>query len=498
MPRPFRFSGQDLEYDSRDFGVRDSASPAKADDADVWMINDPRVEMIMMRRVRVAIVAIVAVGAAMLMGGPRVSAQKNATAKGAGGGAERAATIDMNVVKPETEGFSSERLENLHALMQGNVDRKELPGAVTILARHGKVIDYRVYGFKDLESGAKLEKDSIFRDFSMTKPVTAVAMMILYEQGKWLPMDPISKYIPEFKDLKVFKDVDAAGNMVVEEPKHAPTMGELMTHTAGFTYGFFGDTPVDKEYAKQNVMNSKSLQEFIDKLSKIPLMYQPGTKWSYSASMDVQGYIIEKLSGQSLPDFYAEHIFKPLGMKDAGFFVPAEKRDRFVTVYQAAAGEPLKPMNPRFNYESQPGMPSGGGGMVSTAEDYYRFASMLANGGELNGVGIISPESVKLMSSNHLAPNLLTGEFGIGMHTMRAGFGYGYNCAVIFDPPMAGFADGKGEYFWDGAAGTWFWVDPTNDVVFVGMIQRMLGPASPNVEYGSRSTIYGALVEPKK
>jgi CubicO group peptidase (beta-lactamase class C family) len=227
-------------------------------------------------------------------------------------------------------------------------------------------------------------------------------------------------------------------------------------------------------------------------------MYQPGTKWSYSASMDVQGYIIEKLSGQSLPDFYAEHIFKPLGMKDAGFFVPAEKRDRFVTVYQAAAGEPLKPMNPRFNYESQPGMPSGGGGMVSTAEDYYRFASMLANGGELNGVRIISPESVKLMSSNHLAPNLLMGEFGIGMHTMRAGFGYGYNCAVIFDPPMAGFADGKGEYFWDGAAGTWFWVDPTNDVVFVGMIQRMLGPASPNVEYGSRSTIYGALVEPKK
>jgi CubicO group peptidase (beta-lactamase class C family) len=448
-----------------------------------------------MRRVAAAVVAVMMCVSVVVVS---VSAQKASPAKSAGGGGERAATIDMNLAKPEAVGFSAERLENLHKLMQGTVDRKELPGAVTILARHGKVVDYRVYGVKDMESGAKLEKDSIFRDFSMTKPVTAVAMMILYEQGKWLPMDPISKFIPEFAHLKVFKDVDAAGNMVVEEPKHAPTMGELMTHTAGFTYGFFGNTAVDKEYAKQNVMGSKSLQEFIDKVAKIPLMYQPGTKWSYSASMDVQGYIIEKLSGQSLPDFYAEHIFKPLGMKDAGFFVPAEKRDRFVTLYQGATNEPLKPATAGGNYDQTPGMPSGGGGMVSTAEDYFRFASMLANGGELNGVRIISPESVALMSSNHLAPNLLTGEFGIGMHTMRAGFGYGYNCAVIFDPPMAGFPDGKGEYFWDGAAGTWFWVDPTNDVVFVGMIQRMLGPASPNVEYGSRSTIYGALVEPKK
>jgi len=445
-------------------------------------------------------VAVAAVGLLLCVGGVGVSvaAQKAAPSKSAGGGAERTATIDMNVVKPEAVGFSAERLENLHRLMQGTVDRKELPGAVTILARHGKVVDYRVYGVKDIESGAKLTQDSIFRDFSMTKPVTAVAMMILYEQGKWLPMDPISKFIPEFAHLKVFKDVDAAGNMVVEEPKHPPTMGELMTHTAGFTYGFFGNSPVDKEYSKQDVMNSKSLQEFIDKLAKIPLMYQPGTKWSYSASMDVQGYIIEKLSGRSLPDFYAEHIFKPLGMKDAGFFVPSEKRDRFVTLYQGAANEPLKPAAVGGKYDQAPGMPSGGGGMVSTAEDYFRFASMLANGGELNGVRIISPESVALMSSNHLAPNLLTGEFGIGMHVMRAGFGYGYNCAVIFDPAMAGFSDGKGEYFWDGAAGTWFWVDPTNDVVFVGMIQRMLGPASPNVEYGSRSAIYGALVEPKK
>jgi CubicO group peptidase (beta-lactamase class C family) len=422
-------------------------------------------------------VVVIFVGVVAAVGGTGVWAQKAATGKDAGGGAERAATIAMTVVKPETVGFSAERLENFHKLMQGTVDRKELPGAVTILARHGKVIDYRVYGVKDLESGAALSKDSIFRDFSMTKPVTAVAMMILYEQGKWLPADPISKFIPEFEHLKVFKDVDAAGNMVVEEPKHAPTMGELMTHTAGFTYGFFGNSPVDKEYSKQNVMGSKSLEEFIDKVAKIPLMYQPGTKWSYSASMDVQGYIIEKLSGQSLPEFYAEHIFKPLGMKDAGFFVTAEKRDRFVTLYQGMEKEPLKAVKFGGDYDAAPGMPSGGGRMVSTAEDYYRFASMLANGGELNGVRIISPASVALMSANHLAPHLLTGEFGIGPHTMRAGFGYGYNCAVVFDPPTAGLSDGRGEFF---------------------LIQRMLGPASPNVEYLSRSTIYGALVEPKK
>ena len=280
-----------------------------------------------MNRVRVAAVVAV-VGVIAAVGGTGVWAQKSATGKGAGGGAERAATIDMNVVKPETVGFSAERLENFHALMQGTVDRKELPGAVTILARHGKVVDYRVYGVKDLESGAKLEKDSIFRDFSMTKPVTAVAMMILYEQGKWLPCDPIAKFIPEFEHLKVFKDVDAAGNMVVEEPKHAPTMGELMTHTAGFTYGFFGNTAVDKEYSKQNVMGSKSLQEFIDKLAKIPLMYQPGTKWSYSASMDVQGYIIEKLSGQEFAGILCGAHFQTAGDEGCGIFCAGRSADR--------------------------------------------------------------------------------------------------------------------------------------------------------------------------
>jgi CubicO group peptidase (beta-lactamase class C family) len=409
------------------------------------------------------------------------------------------ATVDMTLTKPESVGFSPERLERLHALMQQVVDQKQLPGAVTLLARHGKVVDYRTYGMRDAASGAPMMRDTIFRAFSMTKPVTGVAMMLLYEQGKWLPSDPIAKYIPEFAHLKVCKGVDAAGNMILEDPIHPPTMQELMTHTAGFVYGFFGNTPVDKEYQKAGVMQSKSLREFIEKLAKIPLAYQPGTKWVYSASMDIQGYIIEKLSGQTLPDFMQEHIFKPLGMKDSGFFVPADKRGRFVTIYRSnEKGEVIPAPGFGGEYAEQPGMPSGGGGMVSTAEDYFRFAEMLANGGELNGVRILSPAAVQLMSANHLAPNLLTGEFGIGAQVMRPGLGYGYDCAVEYDPLEANLPDGRGTFFWDGAAGTWFWIDPTNDVVFIGMVQRVLGPDSPQVEYQSRPVVYEALVNPKK
>jgi CubicO group peptidase (beta-lactamase class C family) len=411
--------------------------------------------------------------------------------------------VDLTVVKPETVGFSSERLERLHALMQQVVDQKQIAGIVTILARHGKVVDYRTYGDRDMASGAPMTKDVIFRDFSMTKPVTGVAMMILYEEGKWLPSDPISKYIPEFAHLKVYKGIGADGGMILVDPDHAPTMRELMTHTAGFTYGIFGTTPVDAMYRDAKILGSKNLQEFIDKLAKIPLLYQPGKGWTYSVSMDIQGYIVEKLSGQTLPQFYREHIFQPLGMKDAGFYVPADKRTRFTTLYQTGDNGGIVPADrgpggAASAYSAEPGMPSGGGGMVSTAEDYYRFAQMLADGGELNGTRILAPATVKLMSSNHLPASLLTGEFGIGLQTMRPGFGYGYDCAVVFDPPEANLPEGKGTFFWDGAAGTWFWIDPTNDVVFVGMIQRILGPASPNLEFLSRSVVYQALVDPAK
>lgn len=449
-----------------------------------------------MKLTRLALVVHLALAAALafstlLSPAQQPHAPKNATGK-----------LDLSLVKPETVGFSSERLENLHAIMQQAVDQKRIAGIVTILARHGKVVDYRTYGVSDLASGKPIQKDAIFRDFSMTKPITGVAMMILYEQGKWLPSDPISKFIPAFAHLKVYGGVGADGKMILVEPDHPPTMRELMSHTAGFTYGFFGDTPVDKIYRDANLLASTNLQDFIDKLAKIPLLYQPGKGWTYSMSMDIEGYIVEKLSGQSLPDFTRDHIFQPLGMRDAGFYVPADKRSRFVTLYRSGPdGELLAdPGASRRSgdYDVQPSMPSGGGGMVSTAEDYYRFATMMLNGGQLDGARILAPATVKLMTSNHVPAELLTGKYGIGYQIMRPGFGYGYNCAVVFDPPEANLSDGKGEFFWDGAAGTWFWVDPSNDIVFVGMIQRMLGPASPNLEYKSRAAVYGALVDPSK
>jgi len=346
-----------------------------------------------------------------------------------------------------------------------------------------------------------MTRDTIFRIFSMTKPVTGVAMMILYEEGKWDPLDPVSKYIPEFAHLKVFKGADQSGNMIVEDPVHPPTMRELMTHTAGFTYGFFGNTLVDKMYLDQQVWQSRSLQEMIDKLAKIPLLYQPGTRWVYGASMDIQGYIVEKLSGQSLPDFMQQHIFGPLGMKDTGFFVPPEKRNRFATLYASGQNGELvlnaAPGATADDYATQPSMPSGGGGMVSTAEDYLRFAQMLLNGGELDGVRILAPATVRLMTTNHLAPSLMTGEFSIGPAIIRPGMGWGYDCAVYTDPLEADEVVGKGTFFWLGAADTWFWVDPTNDLIFVGMTQRRIGPGEPNVEALSQPVVYQALVKPR-
>jgi CubicO group peptidase (beta-lactamase class C family) len=420
---------------------------------------------------------------------PAVRAQKPA-----------APVVDMTPVSPESAGFSSERLERLHAYFQLEIDQKQLAGAITLLARHGKIVDYRTYGVRNMATGAPMTKDTIFRDYSMTKPLTGVSMMLLYEQGKWLPMNPISKYIPEFANLKVFNGFSPTGKMLLAEPQHAPTMHELMTHSAGFSYGD-GESPVDGMYKDLKVRDTKDLQEMINRLAQIPLNYQPGTNWRYSMSMDIQGYVVEKLSGQSLPDFMHDHIFAPLGMKDAGFYVPADKRARFAAGYQEVDGklvaEPTENGIPT-DYAEQPGAPSGGGGLVSTAEDYYRFAQMLLNGGELGGVRILAPATVKLMTSNHLPAQLLTGQFSIGMHVMRPGFGYGYDCAVIYDPPAADLPDGKGTFFWDGAAGTLFWDDPENDIVFVGMIQRRLSPDNHPLIYRTRALVYQALVDPSK
>ena len=403
--------------------------------------------------------------------------------------------------KPEALGFSTERLRWLHEAVQREVDEQRLAGVTTLLLRHGQVVEERSYGLKDIATGAPMTNDTIFRIYSMTKPVTGVAMMILYEEGKWRPTDPIAKFIPEFANLNVFKGTDPSGVILTEPPAHPPTMGELMTHTAGFTYGFFGSTPVDKLYLEKNWPAATSLHDLVQRLAGIPLLYQPGTKWVYSVSMDIQGYIIEKLTGKSLPDFMEERIFKPLRMKDTAFFVPKDKRARFATLYgEDPEGKLIvngAASGPKADYVSQPGAAQGGGGLVSTTGDYARFAQMLLNHGVLDGARILAPATVDLMTTNHLAPRLLTGEFGIVGVVMQPGHGWAYDMAVYPDPAAVQEVVGKGTYYWAGAADTWFWVDPANDLIFVGMTQRMLGPHWPDVQGLTHAPVYAALVNPK-
>jgi CubicO group peptidase (beta-lactamase class C family) len=411
----------------------------------------------------------------------------------------QAAASPLPVSSPEAVGFSSARLQRLDHAMRDAINAKELAGVVTAVARHGKLVNLSAQGFQDVANGTPMREDTIFRIYSMTKPITGVAMMMLYEEGKWSPSDRLSTLIPEFASLKVFAGADKDGKLILEEPAHPPTIGELMTHTAGFTYGVFGDSPVDKLYQNDNPLRSGSLQEFIGKLARLPLAYQPGEAWVYSVSVDVQGYLVERLSGKPLPDFMRERIFDPLGMKDTAFAVPESKLGRLATTYTADPKTGALQARPRDpNVSRVPGMASGGGGLYSTAADYLRFAQMLLNGGVLDGARLLSPSSVALMRSNKLPERLMTGKFGIGLQIMRPGFGFGYDVAVFEDPPRAGSTAGKGTYLWDGAAGTWFFIDPSNDIVFVGMIQRMLAPGMRDYEHLSRALTYQALLDPKK
>lgn len=403
---------------------------------------------------------------------------------------------------PEAAGFSAQRLERLHTVLQKYTEDKQLPGIVAVLARHGKVVDFRTYGKRDLASGAPMEKDTIFRIYSMTKPITGVAMMILYEQGKWSPHDPIAKYIPEFARLKVFKSMDAEGKPVVEDPAHPPTMAELMSHSAGFTYGIFGTTPVDKMYRDAQVLGSANLQQMIDRLAAIPLLYQPGTKWVYSVSVDIQGYLVEKISGKKLGDFMRENIWQPLGMKDTAFHIAPEKTGRLASLYAANPSGTLVTTNGgnvAMDFSKEPTMPSGGGGLLSTAGDYLRFTQMLLNGGELGGVRILAPSTVTLMRTNRLPPAVRNSrEFGIGFFHINPGFGFGFDFGVYTDPGLISHTVGQGTYTWGGAAGTWFWIDPANDVVFVGMTQRVILPGSPDMDTIAHESVYQALVNPEK
>jgi CubicO group peptidase (beta-lactamase class C family) len=409
---------------------------------------------------------------------------------------QSAATADgIVLVPPERVGVSSEALKDLDAAMQGIVDKKQLAGVVTLLARHGQVVQHKAYGVQDIESGTPMRVDTIVRIYSMTKPIVGAAMMMLYEEGKWRPSDPIAKHIPEFANLKVFTGMDANGQPTLVAPSHPPTMGELMSHNAGFTYGLFGNTPVDKMYQADNPLEAPSLQAFIDKVAKLPLLYQPGERWVYSVGVDIQGYLVQKLSGKPFPAFLEERVFTPLGMKDTGFLVPDAKLARVATIYQwdqakgALAPQARDPLISRM-----PGLPSGGGGLYSTAADYYQFAQMMLNGGELNGKRLLKKTSVEMMRTNVLNETTLNSKSGIGPVHIQPGLGFGYDFAVMSDPVALNSPLGKGSYWWWGIAGTWFWIDPTNDLLFIGMIQRRGGaPGAANHEELSRAITYKAL-----
>jgi CubicO group peptidase (beta-lactamase class C family) len=400
--------------------------------------------------------------------------------------ASAAVAADLPSAKPESVGMSTQRLGKLKGEMQALVDRNQLPGVVTMVARDGKVVEFEVAGKRDVESGAPLQKDSIFRIYSMSKPITGVAMMMLFEEGKWQLNDPVSKHIPEFANLKVAKVNPQTGAVTQVAPDHAMTMRELMSHSGGLTYGVFGSTAVDKMYTDVNVLDrDATLQAMIDKLGKIPLLHQPGERWHYSVSVDVQGYLVEKLSGQPFPEFLKQRIFDPLGMKDTGFYVPPEKMNRFVSFYTYDKDRKFVAHPGVPDFSKPPGAPSGGGGMVSTAMDYMRFCQMLLNGGELDGQRLLSPLTVQLMRSNVLPASA---------RTMGPGTGFGLDFAVVEDPVAAGGFGGEGTFYWGGYAGTWFWIDPVYKLIVVGMIQ-IRGDGSPDVRGLSRNLTYQAIVK---
>ena len=397
-----------------------------------------------------------------------------------------AVAADLPAARPESVGMSTQRLGLLKSEMQALVDRNQLAGVVTMVAKDGKVVQFEAAGKRDLESNAPMQKDSIFRIYSMTKPITGVAMMLLLEEGKWQLNDPVSKHIPEFANLKVAKVNPQNGTVTQVAPDHAMTMRELMSHSGGLTYGVFGNTAVDKMYTEVNVLDrDATLQAMIDKLGKIPLLHQPGERWHYSVSVDVQGYLVEKLSGQPFPEFLKQRIFDPLGMKDTAFHVPPEKLNRFVSFYTYDKDRKFVAHPGVPDFSKPPGAPSGGGGLVSTATDYMRFCQMLLNGGELDGKRLLSPLTVQLMRSNVLPTSA---------RTLSPGTGFGLDFAVVEDPVLAGGYGGEGTYYWGGYAGTWFWIDPVYNLIVVGMIQHR-GDGTPDVRALSRSLTYQAIVK---
>ena len=375
-------------------------------------------------------------------------------------------------------GLSAAGLTRLENAIRADIDRGRIPGVVMMVQRDGQLVFNKTLGKQDPQSGAPMREDSIFRIYSMTKPIVSVATMMLVEEGRIMLSDPVSKHIPELKDLKV--GVEKDGKLDIVAAQRQPTIQDLMRHTSGFTYGVFGKGMVKDLYTKNEVDGrGHTNAEFVKKLAAMPLMYQPGTTWEYSRSTDVLGHLLERVTGQPLDVHLQQRILGPLGMKDTAFYVEPAKQARIAEAFakdpDSGAAQNLLPVRESPKYLS------GGGGMVSTAADYLRFAQMLLNGGELGGVRLLSRKTVEYMSSDHLG----------AIRGPGPGYGFGLGFAVRLANGLSSAEGSAGDYNWAGLGGTYFWVDPKERLIAVWMMQA---PNQRNYYRELyRNMIYGAL-----
>ncbi len=401
--------------------------------------------------------------------------------------------------KPEDVGLSSQRLERLTQRMQQGVERGEMPGAVVLVARNGKVAYLKSFGIRDPESKAPMRDDAIFRIASMSKPITSLAIMMLAEEGRLTVADPVDKHLPEFKDLKVGvlrQGGDGKPEVVTEAAKRPMTIQDLLRHTSGLTYGLAGANPLKQAYVDAKLGDrDQTNAEMVTKLSKLPLVFQPGSTWEYSMSTDVLGRIVEVVSGMSLDRFVETRIAQPLRLSDTGYSVPAGKAAARSARPQREGPKNEVPTIPAVGEDLR--WKSGGGGMVSTASDYARFCQMLLNGGALDGQRLVGRKTVALMTENHLAPGTPTGpdmfRFEALEPTPAMAYGFGLGFAVRTADGNNPLPGSKGDYFWGGAYGTYFWIDPKEKLFAILMMQS---PAARlPYRYLMRELVYQALVD---
>ncbi len=396
--------------------------------------------------------------------------------------------------KPESLGMSSERLERLDAIMQGYIDRAETAGVVTLVARKGKVVHFSALGMRDVESGAPMTEDTIFRIASMTKPITSVALMMLYEEGYFQLRDPISKWLPEYADMKVAIPAppsERISGRYKTVPANGPiTIQHVLTHTAGLSNGYRGITQPEYAEAMANFPPEETDHERIRRLAAIPLNFHPGEHWEYGLATSVVGVLVEVMSGMTLDAFFRERIFKPLDMPDTYFFLPESKLDRFAANYTRGEDNTIQlaeAPDAESRWVREPHVQfRGAGGLVSTARDYFRFQQMMLNGGERDGVRLLSRKTVELMTANHTGDkeNWLTGP----------GYGFGLGYAVVTDQGPAATPKSEGSYHWGGAYGTISWVDPKEELV--GVLMEQIYPYTHlNIRPDMKSMTYQAIVD---